>query len=697
MKATVAIIVAAAVITSAAVLARQSPTTAPPNTIWVTANVMHEDGHLVADLTANDFDITDNGETRAISVFRNDPIPIAISLMVDVSSSMESNYSLVRKAVTALTSHFEQGDRAVIGTFDSLPWISSRFSARPEVLQQSIAAALGGTLDLCDGDWIDKAQTRTWRGGGKQGGFGTVIEFTRRMSQHAGSAIWDGAACGVNAVASDGETPRRIVVLLTDGEDNMSSTKIPQLVARANQAGVMIYAVALMSGYGMAGGDLKGLATATGGGYFYLTGEDAVADAFTRIGDELRHQYVFGFTPSGTLSGPHDIVIASRVSNTTVRSRRVFMDAPENALPAGAARAKAAAAPPADPSLPASLAPAGSPPTPPVSRPPAPPVISNVRTATWDLLDQFIDPAWDVDQAPRMSIAQMRATLSALKRDTPGWIAAAPAANQPARRLAAAAFVLDLLYTQNDPYIWTQNQPAPDFIDWAAGILDDGSPTPEEKLWSFGAIALFERAGVPVPLERFLVRAEKRFPGEERWALARAVAEDLRTWPEERDVQAFHVDPSIVGPLVSRYEAAIALPSVKQEALLRLGYFELRRGHVDEATAKFAAASAAEPDDAIMRFWLHILYGRAFEQANRLDEAIQQYQTALGAVPGATSATSALIGALSKAHHPADAARVAAAALATPAAPVDPWTMYVLPDFRFWPSIIEQLRKVVAR
>ncbi len=55
------------------------------------------------------------------------------------------------------------------------------------------------------------------------------------------------------------------------------------------------------------------------------------------------------------------------------------------------------------------------------------------------------------------------------------------------------------------------------------------------------------------------------------------------------------------------------------------------------------------------------------------------------------------VGALSKAHHPTEAARVAAAALTTPAAVVDPWTMYVLPDIRFWPGINEQLRKAVER
>ena len=268
--------------------ARQS-TSGGSSTIWLAVNVIHKDGHLVSNLSAADFEIEDNGAKREVTTFRNDPIPIAVAIMVDVSSSMESNYSLVRRAVSALTTHFRPGDRAIVGSFNSLPWISDRFSARPEVLQKSLAAVFGGRLALCDGDWIDRSRIAV-RSEQRNSSYGSVNEFSRRMSQPGGSAIWDGAACGVNAVASDGETPRRIVILVTDGVDNMSFGPMPGVISRANLYGVMIYAVSVMGGYGMAGSDLKSLAESTGGGYFYLTGEDQVADAFTRIGDELRHQ-----------------------------------------------------------------------------------------------------------------------------------------------------------------------------------------------------------------------------------------------------------------------------------------------------------------------------------------------------------------------------------------------------------------------
>jgi VWFA-related protein len=683
-----------AVLAAAALLHGKQPPAGTPNTIWVTASVIHRDGHLVSNLGPADFDVKDRGETREITTFRNDPIPIAVALMVDVSASMEANYGLVRRAVTSLASTFQPGDRAIIGSFDALPWIGGRFSARPEVLQQSLAAVFGGTLFLCDGDWIDKTSLSKF---GQKSTYGSVLEFSRRLKIHGGSAIWDGAACGINAVASDGETPRRVVVLMTDGMDTMSSSTVASVLTRANGLGVMIYAVSLMGGYGMAGADLKSLAEQTGGGYFYLTGEDKVASAFARIGDELRHQYVFGFASNGPVDGPHAITVTARTPDTTTRFRRVLMELPGVTRPVSAGTPVTAVATPTGTSLPPTLAILGRGAAAPATGTTAAPVPRAGRSPFWDTLDQFARPEWQSGAAPRMSIDGLRGMLATLRRDGVDWIRAVPAIDQPARRLATVGFVLDLLYTQNDPYLWLDNQPAPDLLDWSASALQAGPPTPEERLWYFGAIALLERAGVPDALERFALRASRRFPDESRFALARGVAQDLRTWPEPRDAHAFAVTPAVAAALVARYEEASMLPAVRTEAMLRLAYFDLRRGRIDAALARFEGIRNDPANDTALRFWLHLLRGRALEQAGRLPDAIDMFQQALDDVPAAPSARSALIAALAKARRPAEAARIAAGALSTPPADVDPWTLYVLPDMRYWNAINEQLRKAVTR
>ncbi|HKV98688.1 MAG TPA: VWA domain-containing protein [Vicinamibacterales bacterium] len=687
-------VVAAALVIGAAgavvLTARQAP--APQNLIWIAASVVHADGHLVTDLTAADFEILDNGQRRPVTEMRSDRLPIAVAIMVDVSPSMETNYGLVRSAVASLATRFEAGDRAIVGTFDSLPWIAPRFTARVDVLQKSLASALGGTLSLCDGDWIDKTRVVA-RSEASNRSYGAVTDFSRRLAMRGGSAIWDGAACGINAVASDGETPRRILVLLTDGVDNMSSTTIPSLIDRARQYGVIVYAVSLMGGYGMAGGELKSLAEATGGGYFFLASPADLDGAVTRIGDELRHQYILGFA-ADSVTGTHAITATARAANTTTRVRRVFLDTTANAPLARAAAVASAPRPGPQPGLPAQFtigprsAAAAGPPN---------PDAAIVRTPFWDTLDKFTTASWPVGTAPRMSLDTLRATLVTLKKDGIAWVRAGGTTAQAGRRLALASFVLDLLYTQNDPYVWLNGQPASDLIEWAAGAVSAGPPTPEERLWYFGALSLIERGGVSDVLDRMAQRALQRFPDEGRFALARGVAQDLLTWPEERDVHAFTVAPQIASALVARYDAATAIPSVRAEALLRLGYFELRRGRTDAALARFTAIGADTPDDPVLRYWVHLLKGRALEAANRSAEAVASYEQALEDVPGATSARAALVAALVKNQRAGEAARLAANSLSTPSADVDPWTMYVLPDMRFWQPISSSLREAVVR
>ena len=698
MRARLALGTALALAVAAAPGHAQGPATAA-NTVWVTVNVLHRDGQLVTGLAASEFEIEDNGEKRDITVFRRDTIPIALALMIDVSGSMETNYGLIRRAVTALTSRFEPGDRAIVGTFSSLPWISPRFSARPEALQRAVTEALGGALTFCDGDWIDKTKLVGSRSSEQSKmNYGQTSQFARRLAGRRSSAIWDGAACGVNAVASDGETPRRIVVLITDGVDNMSSSSVVSVIDRANRYGVMIYAVAVQGGYGMAGAELKGLAEGTGGGYFFLSGEDKVDDAFARIGEELRQQYVLGFTPSGSMNGPHRIVVRSTSPDTITRFRRVLMEAPPAGPVGSPGRVTAPAATPASTALPpgfavdaAALSARGAGSSGTASS------TTSARTAVWDDLDRFIEPAFTSGVAPRQTIEELRSTLTMVRRSGSRWIDAAGAADAPRRRLATAAFVLDLLFNQNDPYLWMDGQPNPDLLHWAASTFDGAPPSPLERLWYFGAMALCERAGVSEPFDRLINRALSRFPREPRFVLARGVAQELRTWPEDRDERAFLVPPPIPALLVSRYEAAMELPAVAFEAGLRLAFFDLRRQRTDVALARMEALGDPPADDLVLRFWWNLLKGRTLEQANRLPEAIAHFEHALDDVPGAASARSALTAALMRARRPGDAARVAARALSTPAAPIDPWTMYVLPDMRFWDAINEALRAAVTR
>src|SRR5207253_7135910 len=123
-------------------------------------------------------------------------------------------------------SQFGPGDRAAIGTFQGLPMINPQFMANPRRLLDSVAAGMNGMGQPC-GVWTP------W-----VAGFGNG----------RGSAVWDGIRCGIEHAASDTETPRRVVLVVSDAVDNASSNAEPaSLASLADKYGVMIY------GIGMAG------------------------------------------------------------------------------------------------------------------------------------------------------------------------------------------------------------------------------------------------------------------------------------------------------------------------------------------------------------------------------------------------------------------------------------------------------------
>ena len=271
--------------------------------------------------------------------------------MVDISLSMVDNFATTRRAVTEFVGRFEPGDRATIGGFDALPWIAPRFSGRPQVLLQFLSQVMAGTASLCTGDWIDTTSLSRPRPGqpppagppATSPGYGARPLFGQRLLQHSGTSVWDGLACGINAVASDGETPRRVVIVLTDGMDYTSSTTAAGVIADANDAGVMIYMVGLVGSEGLAAGALRAIAEATGGGYFSLNSRADMVDAFGRIAEELRHQYVFAVSAQGLAHSSHDVKVRALRADTTTRSRRVFMEAAPVETRSGVAASPAAA------------------------------------------------------------------------------------------------------------------------------------------------------------------------------------------------------------------------------------------------------------------------------------------------------------------------------------------------------------------
>jgi tetratricopeptide (TPR) repeat protein len=315
-------------------------------------------------------------------------------------------------------------------------------------------------------------------------------------------------------------------------------------------------------------------------------------------------------------------------------------------------------------------------------------------------LDRFERGDWSVAQGPALSPDDLQTLLRTLKTAAPGWIAADGAQQQRRRRLVVATYVLQILNTEEDPYLWLgggtygryhQPLPAAALLEWAADFLKHDAPLLAERWWHLGAIALLERSKAVEELVLECDRARGRFPDEDRWVLARALARELPSWPQVRDGRMFSASG---GSRLFGYEDAVARVSVKGEAELRIGYFELRSGRPNAALKDFE--QVGNPTDPALRYWLGLFQGQALEQVSRETDAVAAYRRAFDAAPFAQSAALALAAALAADHRAPEAAALTERTLTIRPVPFDPWAIYTLPDIRFWPRATAELRSAVT-
>ena len=492
-----------------------------------------------------------------------------------------------------------------------------------------------------------------------------------------GSAVWSAVECGILHVASDAETPRRVVMVVTDAMDNASPIGITDVQKLADDYGIMVYAIGMVGMEGVNDVALRGLVESTGGGYFWLRDFPEVVPAFTRIAEELRHQYIFGFTPSSP--GVGRLEVTSLRSETTTRWRRVSL-APLPAAMSSSARPAAPSTPP----------PAASTP----SRPTSAPASREGRPAAIDALDRYERAEFvDVLSEPGPNGAR---PLGDVVRAIPQWVSAGRAAAEPRRRLAAATYLLELLELHaRDRAPWLPGQPALVALEWACAELRKYPAQPDEVLWHRAAFGLLERAGASDALLAHLDHVQPRFPGEPRLALARAIARELAI-PDRLTMDRDSVPAVTTAGVIAAYAEAERFERERSEAHLRWGHLELRLGHVSEALTHFEAMSASA--DPYLRYWRQLFTGRALQDAGRVKDAIAQFEGALREAPYAQAASIALGAALVEDRRPSEAAALVIRTLSLQPPVQDPWTAYLAPDMRFWPAIVGQLREAaVAR
>ena len=276
----------------------------------VYAIVSEKKKRLIPNLNREDFELTEDNVPQEIRYFsRETDTPLTLGILVDTSPSQGRVLAIEKaEAKTFLHQVLRPKDLAFVLHFD----------LEVELLQDF-------TSDL---RLLTRAIDETVINAGGRG----VLPGPLPTSTVGGTHLYDAVYLAANELMKN-EVGRKVLILLSDGEDQGSRVKLAEALEAAQKADVIIYSVAIIDrafyGGGLGfGGDavLKKLSEETGGRVIEVNRARDTGGAFQAIADELRTQYLLGYSPTNTQRDGSFRKIRVRVRNRDykVQARRGY-------------------------------------------------------------------------------------------------------------------------------------------------------------------------------------------------------------------------------------------------------------------------------------------------------------------------------------------------------------------------------------
>lgn len=232
----------------------------------VVFTVVDKDGKFVRDLKQDQFRILDNKlpPRQMMNFAAQTDLPLHVGLLIDASNSIRDRFQFEKDAASEFLYEIvrPKADRAFVLAFDETWDVTQDFT----------------------GD-VDKLRTGV-----------------RVIKAGGGTAMWDSIyfACRDKLMKEPSTgAVRRAIILISDGEDNLSRVYRDEAIDMAQRAEVIVYTIStsLVERHTKGDDDLRKLADATGGRAFFPVKLDDVVAAFSDIQEELRSQYSISYRP----------------------------------------------------------------------------------------------------------------------------------------------------------------------------------------------------------------------------------------------------------------------------------------------------------------------------------------------------------------------------------------------------------------
>ena len=236
--------------------------------VSIFVNVTDRNGAIVGGLSKNDFAVYEDGRPQEIAVFeRQSELPLNLTLAIDTSGS-------VRKDMNAEAAAARRFARDILRPQDQMSVIQFATTVRELTPFTNKLSAINRGLGELRGDWA--------------------------------TALYDAICQGSRKLG--GREGRKVLVVISDGDDTAEDSTYAQALEAALRDEVMIYSLIDVPIEASAGRDLAGehalitLAEQTGGRYFYVE-DGGLNKAFARVSDDLRTQYLLGYYPKNQEPG----------------------------------------------------------------------------------------------------------------------------------------------------------------------------------------------------------------------------------------------------------------------------------------------------------------------------------------------------------------------------------------------------------
>ena len=260
------------------------------------ASVVDKSGKLLTNIPQSAFKILEDGVEQPIRLFRREDVPVSMGIIVDNSGSMTSKRSRVAAAALELVKQSNKDDEVFIVNFNDDTHIDQTLTNDVKKLEAALA----------------------------------------RMEARGGTAMRDALSKSITYVKKNGKKDKKVLVVITDGNDNSSDITLDQLLRQSQNSEVLIYSIGLLNEEEAgeaksAKKALKALAEASGGLDYYPKSLSDIQEITPRVAHEIRNQYILGYTSSNQVldgSFRQIKVTVNGFGRPTVRTRNGYYATP---------------------------------------------------------------------------------------------------------------------------------------------------------------------------------------------------------------------------------------------------------------------------------------------------------------------------------------------------------------------------------